>query len=273
MSEEANRDIPGILESLPTDRQQPVSPALNPMPIAPPEPAATWLERMSKGALLGLVSLSLSICCSFILVLGVGPTYLLAIIYPVIILLIYIVGLWWLTSPEPGRPDWLIYLRWGARIGALVGIAGATIRLAVNLSILTAKDVVSVYVILQLVYFAGGVASQWYLARLSRRLGDRLLRISFGIFKWLGGVVLPLMVIFAIYDWQKYCERYVRNLEAPAQYWLTVSRTQSFIIGWIVYYGCIGLLSGYLEWRLWRRLRTAAGRLRGMSHPDGRNEL
>ncbi len=220
---------------------------------------------MGKGALLGLLMLPLGTCLCLILVFGVIPAYHMEVFVFPVFSVIGVIVLWLTTSPEPGNPYWLIYLRWATRAGILMGLAWQIVRIGVLHSpLMTAEDFAAPYGLLILAGSAGSAADMWYCSRLGRRLGDRILRISFGILKWIFGLFFVLTAFSAAYDWEKFCGDQAYFLTHAGQYWATAYRTWTFLLVWTGIYLFLGLLFGWLQWRLWRRLRTTANSLREM---------
>ena len=128
---------------------------LDPMPIAPPEIAAVWLERMGKGALLGLIILLFWFCATLISASGHSFHETISVFVYLLSSVAGLIVLWLITSSEPGNPYWLIYLRWGARIGYVVGtiqgVSSMVIRGFITLPIIGKNELVIAYSILMLI--------------------------------------------------------------------------------------------------------------------------
>ncbi len=239
---------------------KPEPPALDPMPTADPQIAAVWLRRMAIGPLLWLIMLPFSFCTILLWMYAPGTREALIIfVYPVFAV-VGLVGVWLFTLAEPGDPYWLIYLRWGARAGAVAGIGQTLLPLVaggfIYLPISTESNLGNTLGTLELVSSAGTFASMWYLARLSARLHDRVLRLNFAALKWIFGVVAVVITIFALADWQAYCEEELQKLTS---YSAAGTSSQTPWLG----YACLPIFLWFiwLDWRLWRRLRAAARKL------------
>ena len=248
------------MSDIPEIPDRPTTLPLDPMPIAPPDIAAAWMRRLATGALLGLILLAFGFCTS-LLTASVPSFYetISVFVYP-LSSVIGVVVLWLITSPEPGNPYWLVYLRWAARAGILIGLVEQIVHIGVLHSpLMTAEDFAAPYGLLILASSVGWVMGTWYDARLSGRLGDRVLQRNFGALKWISGVAVAGMVIYALVDWQGFCESNLKKLSSSSLY-----SAKSLMFGWVCFTLPLSAYFGWLQWRLWRRLRTTANRLREM---------
>ena len=135
-------------------------------------------------------------------------------------------------------------------------------RGALRLSVGTAEDFAVAYQISSLTAWAGAIAGPWYVSRLSGWLGDRLLQISFSVVKWVYAAVYILIAITVITQWDKATERSVRVVESGHDWGPTASAPWSLVLCWIIFCIGIGLWFAWLQWRFWRRLKTAASKVR-----------
>jgi len=243
-------------------------PPLNPMPIAPPEIAAAWLRRMSIGLLIALAALLLSFLGWPITTFsGNRWVYLAAVagLYP-LLAIANAFATWLETSPEPGNPYWMFPLRLAARIGILAGIAttaligcGALFHLPQEIL----KSVTSAYILAQLVVTAGFIGAFWYLSHLARRLGDRVVKLSFGFLKWLGAIVFVLALYSSLMHWPAYYESTLRRIQEGMG--RAASAQAASHAGFYMWFGLVMwaffIWFAWLYWRLFRRLRQTAEKL------------
>ncbi len=238
----------------------------DPMLSVSPNVEAAWLERVAKGALVGLVVGLAGLCHSLLINLRVELVCSLADFLLPAFGAFWAVSIWLMTSPEHRNPYWLLYLRWASRAGALIALASGVIPLvargALRLSVGTVEDFAVAYQISSLTASAGMIAVPWYVSRLSGWLGDRVLQISFSVIKWVSAAVYILIAITEITQWDKTTERSVRVIESGHDWGPSASAPWSLVLCWIIFCMGIGLWFAWLQWRFWRRLKVAANRIR-----------
>ncbi|MDP7163172.1 MAG: hypothetical protein QF792_06730 [Phycisphaerae bacterium] len=159
--------------------QGPNSP-LTPMPGAPGEITAAWLDRMKQGAFLYLATF----CCAFVLKMFLprvtGARRVAVSISYSLLGLVYIVTVWLITLPEPGNPRWLRRLRWIVRASLVAVFAHEVIyRMGLHVFREHLETLAPSVTILQLVSGMGSAAFFWYVSVVCGRLGDQGLKAWF----------------------------------------------------------------------------------------------
>lgn len=235
------------------------------MPDAPPEIVAAWVERIAKGALLGLWLLPFAFCHFLMALWGFIPRWLsIALITPVLYVIQIIIA-WLLTSPDPGDARWSACLRWGARMGPLAWLIVDLILLVPVLGLKVTPEITTylalAYSALRLMYLALGAAGFWYLSRLAWRVRDRALRINFSVLKWTLGVVAVAGFLMKVISWGRSLRGDIVELH-KAWNWQPPAQTAASVCFWVVFLLVFGGYYVWLQWRLWRRLRAAAKSLR-----------
>ena len=241
--------------------------ALDPMPVAPPEIAAKWLERVRLGNLLSLAFIPLSFCMGLPTMLWGAPIPVGSTCAQLFVTSLYVMPVWLSTAGEPGRPGWLVYLRWAARAGWIFALVLPVLRLSIGgvlqVSFATDYQLASTHAFLEFASLACGLAAVIYLLRFSDRLGDRVLRINFAIFKWIWVVRVVVAGILMLADHrgviQEQMDGIHRQFDAPTPW----QPKTGVLLGWLAFYAATGIWGVWVILRFMRRLRQAADRIRG----------
>ena len=171
-----------------------------PAPVGPPPPedhsVAGWRRRRRIGAMVALALLALHAIYAVLGRYGVRPGLLVSNAQGSLSLIIGAVGLWLLTSPEPGNPQWLRLRRWALRIAIVLAILlnlAAWVAYLATGSFPKETEARTPQIVAVMV-----VSSLWlclcsYLRVLAERLRDRALRANMTVLV----VISALAVILA----------------------------------------------------------------------------
>ena len=240
---------------------------LDPMPAAPPEVVATWVDRIGKGALLAALLVPVGYFVTLPRLFAIIPPWASAGISAPVVDGLAFVGLWLLTTPPPQDRRWCMGLRWAARIGYLVRLivlAIAIARLAGPRSDWRVTGYLSVvYIACAYAQSVAQVAALWYLSRLAYRLKDRRLRLHFDVLKWLCLIPVILVSFWALTRWESLLEMLLPRPDR-AWSWSPGGVRWDTICFLTVLTLTFGAYWFYLQWRLRRRAREAAQALRAM---------
>ncbi len=243
---------------------------LNPMPIAPPELAAIWMARVTKGAFIGLVVGTTASLLSLLLVIFIPSRFdsLLGMVWFPLPSTIALISLWLITSPEPGKPFDLFCPRWIARCGVIAGLASMLLKSAVVHWSITPTDRITVAsTLLPHIAWFGSFAHAWYSVSLARRIKDKLLVVICKIGLWVIGLSFVLTASSLACNWDGGYEQTASRLEAGHT---MVEGTRIWISspGWMIAFVAMFGLIFWIGWRFWNRLRTAAASLKELAEQD-----
>ncbi len=240
------------------------------MPTAPPELAAIWMARVTKGAFIGLIVGTTAALLGLLLVVCIPSRFdsLLGMVWFPLPSTIALISLWLITSPEPGKPFDLFYPRWIARCGVIAGLASMLLKGAVvHWSITPMDQITLAIVLLPQVALLGGFANAWYHVSLARRIKDKLLVVIFKIGLWVIGLSLVLTAGSLACNWDGTYEQTASRLEAGhtmvegMRFWIS---SPGLMIAFVAMCG----LFFWIGWRFWHRLRTAAASLKELAEQD-----
>ena len=234
---------------------------LYPMPIAPPDIAAAWLDKVRLGILLSLELSFIIFALGFLTALGPGfDSAVNKVIIPIISLAYCFTG-WLTTTPEPGNPYWLIWWRWSTRAGLFIGLGVQVISFAAlffNESQIA--DVEPTFLILTEASFLTTGCSLLYNAYLSKRIKASLLKIWFSIVGVICLVIAISVILVSIYDRAGAVTKFglltnKAKESSPDQFWF--SEPKSFIT-----YTLFFLVSFCISWFFYRKLKLASKALK-----------
>lgn len=255
----------------------PNSQPLVPMPEADSPLVVGWLARVRLGCILAvIVVMSYAAFFLVVAILGVilGPQAQNAA--ACVIAIVGAVSVWLLVSPEPRNWKWLWLPRWILRIAAvvLIGLCAASML---------------IFGIFPLLPEVGQSDPTWsrlapvitmslwsclgsYLRRLAQRLGDSTLRKNFSVFMWIAAVAALLgLLVFAcseMYSGMNSQARVTTPTNSNEKTVTTGGRIFAYIV-YVLFYAW----TGWLMWRLSRRLRSGAERIairdRGAAESEG----
>lgn len=173
---------------------------LKPRPSAPPEATAAWLDRVTRGVLLCAIVAMLYYVLPFTGTLT--PFGLTVPVAEVPWALAFILAVWLLTAPEPGREAVYTRIRWLARLGPLAWaarmLAGESLARQSGAGQQGTPWVPGVYLFATSVLYASMAAWLFYQAILAARLGRRVLRFLFRIGSLSAVVGAPMYFVASV---------------------------------------------------------------------------
>lgn len=252
------------------------SPPLVPMPEANSPLVVGWLARVRLGCILALIVV---MCYAAFLVVGIlgvvlGPQTQNAA--ACVIAIVGAVSVWLLVSPEPRNWKWLWLPRWILRIAAvvLIGLCAASMLIFGILPLLpeVGQPDATWSRLAPAITMSLWFCLDWYLRRLAQRLGDSTLRKNFSVLMWIAAVAAVLgLLVFA-------CSEMDSGMNSQARVTTPTNANEKTVtVGERVFAYMVYVLfyawTGWLMWRLSRRLRSAAERIaiqdRGAPDSDG----